>query len=315
MQMPLKRMRAAFEANKKIYESSLLTFKGVEGYDVFNCSVPFMYEGKYHLFGRVEVREKWMDSRVRLFVETGKDEYTLVPNQLAYQLEDPFVAKVQDRMLFGGTHHIKSAGEVTGDYCDFYSGMPHALTYYTTGPDLMEGIRFVQLINGTIGIFSCHKTESSCMIGFTTVDSLDEIKREVIADAQPINQEPFLDAWGSVNQAYLLSSGSVGCICHHGYLDKDSNGEPLSVSCITSFVYDPKTNNTHDFRLLGTKGCFPDCPPKAPRTADCAFASGIIMRDDGKCDLYSGLGDTHEGRITIDDPFQGHGTIVNTLSF
>ena len=27
------------------------------------------------------------------------------------------------------------------------------------------------------------------------------------------------------------------------------------------------------------------------------------LREDGKADLYSGLGDTHEGRVTIDNPF------------
>ncbi|KAG5510779.1 hypothetical protein GH5_07004 [Leishmania sp. Ghana 2012 LV757] len=308
-------MRVAFEARKHIYESCLLTFKGVDGYDVYNCSVPFQYEGKYHLFGRIESREKWADSRVRLFEETGKDEYTLVPDQRTYQLEDPFVAKAQGRMFFGGTHTIKSGGDVAGYYCDFYCGMPQALTYYTTGPDLMKGIRIVQLADSTIGIFSCKKTESSCLIGFRTVNSLEEIKRETIADAQPINHAPFLDAWGSVSQPYLLSSGNVGCICHHGNLDKGANGEQPSVDCITSFVYDPTTNSTNHFRLLGTKGCFPDCPSKAPRVADCVFASGIVMRDDGKCDLYSGLGDTHEGRITIDYPFQGYGSIVNELVF
>ena len=28
-----------------------------------------------------------------------------------------------------------------------------------------------------------------------------------------------------------------------------------------------------------------------------------VKRSDGKYDLYSGAGDTHEGRIVIDDPF------------
>ncbi|CAG9570117.1 conserved hypothetical protein [Leishmania major strain Friedlin] len=313
--MSFKEMRLAFEGSKNIYESSLLTFKGVDGYDVYNCSLLFQYKGKHHLFGRFERREKSSDSRVRLFVETGKDEYTVVPDQLTYQLEDPFVSKVQGSLFFGGTQVIKSGGNVTGYFCDFYHGMPQLLTYYTTGPDLMRSIRIVQLADGTIGIFSCHKTEGSCLIGFTTVNSLNEVTREVIAEAKPINNAPFLGAWGGVNQAYLLSSGNIGCICHHGYLDKDANGEQRNVCCITSFVYDPKRNNTHTFQLIGTRGCFPDCPSKSPSVADCAFASGIVMREDGKCDLYSGLGDTHEGRITIDYPFKGYGTVVNDLVF
>ncbi|KAK7194575.1 hypothetical protein NESM_000375300 [Novymonas esmeraldas] len=315
MAKTFKEMRVAFEASKKVYDSALLTFKGVEGLDVYNCSVPFQYKGRYHLFGRVEPREKWVESRVRLFEETGKDEYTVVPDQFTYQLEDPFVSKVQSEMFFGGTQVIKSGGNVTGYFCDFYRGTPEVLTHYTTGPDRMKDIRIVQLANGTVGIFSHHKTESSCLTGFIAVNSLSDITREVIIAAEPIDHTPFLDAWGGVNQAYLLSSGMVGCISHHGYLDKDADGGQLNVYCITSFVYDPATNDTHAFQLIGTKGCFPDCPAKAPRVADCAFVSGIVMREDGKCDLYSGLGDTCEGRITIDNPFEGYGTIAQDLVF
>ena len=38
---------------------------------------------------------------------------------------------------------------------------------------------------------------------------------------------------------------------------------------------------------------------------DCAFTSGIVLREDGRADLYSGIGDTYEGRVTIDNPFEG----------
>lgn len=40
-----------------------------------------------------------------------------------------------------------------------------------------------------------------------------------------------------------------------------------------------------------------------PNPADCVFTGGIVMREDGKADLCSGLGDMAEGRITIDVPF------------
>ena len=40
-----------------------------------------------------------------------------------------------------------------------------------------------------------------------------------------------------------------------------------------------------------------------------ATLSGIVMRKDGKADLYSGIGDCQEGRIVIDYPFAGYGRI------
>ena len=43
---------------------------------------------------------------------------------------------------------------------------------------------------------------------------------------------------------------------------------------------------------------------------DTAFTSGIVMREDGKVDLYSGLSDALEGRCVIDYPFEGYGKIV-----
>ncbi|KPI86930.1 hypothetical protein ABL78_3976 [Leptomonas seymouri] len=313
--MAFREVRIAFDKNKVVYDSALLTFKGVEDFDVYNCSVPFQYENRCHIFGRIERREKRGGSRVRLFVETGKDEFTLVPNQLTYLLEDPFVSRVSNQMLFGGTQVIKDVGEVTDCFCDFYRGTPQELSYFTTGPDRMKSIRAVQLSDGSIGLFSCHNMGHACLIGFATVNALHEITRDVIASAPPVNHKPFLDAWGGVNQPYLLSSGKVGCISHHGYLDKDEQGNTINVCCITSFVYEPSTNKCYDFKILGTKNCFPPCPAKTPGVADCAFASGIVMRKDGKCDLYSGLGDTHEGRITIDYPFEGHGKIVDDLAF
>ena len=53
---------------------------------------------------------------------------------------------------------------------------------------------------------------------------------------------------------------------------------------------------------------------KKPDLVDCAFSSGIVMRKDGKADLYSGLGDAAEGRITIPYPFEGYGKIVEPVN-
>lgn len=307
--------REQFEKDKVIYEAVLLTFKGVDGFDVYNCSVPFSINGKRHIFGRVERRDEWVNSSVRLFVETGKDEFTLVPNSMVYQLEDPFVSKIHGQMVFGGTRVTKNHGKVCDYFCDFYKGKHDELMYFTSGPKKMKDIRLVELADGKIGIFSHHKSNHECLTGYITIDSLDDLCAEVIEAAVPIDHSLFGDAWGGVNQAYLLSTGTIGCISHHGYLDKDSDGATMNVYCITSFVYEPTTNKVYSYKILGTKRCFPDYPPKVPRLSDCAFVSGIVMREDGKADLYSGVGDTREGRLVIDYPFEGHGVIADNLDY
>ncbi|CAD2222580.1 hypothetical protein AGDE_05663 [Angomonas deanei] len=307
--------RKQFEKEKVLQETALLKFKGIDGFVAYNCSVPFTINGKRHLYGRVERVTEWVNSYSRLFVETGKDEFTLVPHAMSYQLEDPFVVKIKGEMLFGGVHVIKNKDKVCDYFCDFYRGTPGDLRYFTAGPTKMKDIRLVELADGRIGIFSHHKTSTTCITGFITINSLDELSKEVIDAAVPIDHTLFGDAWGGVNQPYLLSTGKIGCISHHGYVDKDENGGIINVYCNTSFVYEPSTNKVYAYKILGTKNCYPECEPKIPRLCDCAFVSGITMRPDGKCDLYSGVGDVAEGRMVIDYPFEGHGEIVDNLDF
>ncbi|EPY36650.1 hypothetical protein STCU_00475 [Strigomonas culicis] len=178
----------------------------------------------------------------------------------------------------------------------------------------MKDIRVVKLGNHKIGVFSRPKTASHSSIGFAIIETLDDLTAKVVEEAQPLNVI-HTGAWGGVNQPYLLTSDKVGCISHYSYIDKDENGTPATIYINYSFVMDPITRDIFDAKVIGTKGCFPPCQPKVAKLVDCAFTSGIVMRPDGKCDLYSGLGDAHEGRITIDYPFEGHGDIVDTLTF
>ncbi|KAG5510363.1 hypothetical protein JKF63_07692 [Porcisia hertigi] len=309
----LKELKAAFEANKHIYDSALLTFKGVEGYDVYNCSVPFKYKGTTHVYGRVEKREEWANSHVCLFEETGKDEFTAVPG-LRLDLEDPYVQNVNGEMIFGGTHVRKEGEKVVTYYGHFYRGTPEKLTYFTTGPDYMKDIRVVPLQDGRLGVFSRVRTKEEVYVGFTTVDTVDDLTTEAIASAKPID---FIkpDTWGGVNQAYLLSSGKVGCIAHAAYSDITPSGQPLQVYVNISFVFDAETRQLEAEQIIGTTSCYPPGPIKRPFLEDCVFASGIVMREDGKSDLYSGVGDSYEGRITIEYPFKEYGGIVGELSF
>lgn len=304
----IKSQKEAFEANKRIYESVLLKFFGVDGWDVYNCSVPFFLNGVRHIFGRVERRHEWATSHVRLFKEIGKDKYMVVPN-VHFELEDPYIQKINNEMIFGGTHVTKNAGVVESYYGYFYRGKVHELKYFTTGPDYMKDIRIVQLKDNRIGIFSRKRTKEEVYVGFALVNSIDELTTEVIKKAEPI---PFIKegTWGGVNQAYLLSSGKIGCIGHYSYNGETPQKEPLQVYVNYSFVFDVESRSVLDGKVIGTKSCFPSCPAKKPFLRDCVFTSGIEMRSDGKCDLYSGIGDVGEGRIVIDYPFAEHGDIV-----
>lgn len=97
--MTVLEQRQQFEAEKNVYERATLTFHGVDGYDVYNASIPFTWGGKPYIYGRIERRSEWARSWVRRFENTGKDDWTLVPNSMIYQLEDPYVSVIGDTFV------------------------------------------------------------------------------------------------------------------------------------------------------------------------------------------------------------------------
>jgi hypothetical protein len=319
--MNISEERSRFQETRIIYEAVLLNFRGVDGYDVYNCSIPFYLNGKRYIYGRVERREEWMRSLVRLFEETGKDEWSLVPESMIYQLEDPYISFIGSQLVLGGTHVRIKCTKLDTYYGYFYRGTElNDLYYFTTGPDYMKDIRLVELGDGRIGVFSRPRNEkilkkhgSESMIGFSIINLLDELTAEVIENA-PFIHGLFEDGeWGGCNQAYLLDSGKIGVIGHLSYSYSDQMGENQSAYMNMSFVLDPDSRSVNDYKIIGTRDCYPAGPAKRPHLADCAFTSGIIMREDGKADLYSGVGDCREGRIVIDYPFEGYGAIVNPV--
>lgn len=316
----LKEQRARFERTGKIHDRAVLTFHGVDGYDVYNCSIPFRWGGQVYLFGRVERRDEWARSWVRLFRNSGPDDWTLVPDSMIYPLEDPYVSRVGDTLVLGGTHVRMKAGQIDTFYGYFYKGTDlHDLRYFTTGPEGMKDIRLVELADGRIGVFSRPRNDdirrrfgSESQVGFAVVDRLEALTADVIGNA-PYIPGLFADGeWGGCNQAYRLDSGRIGVIGHKSYTETGADGVRLSVYLNIAFVFDPRAHEALDVKIIGTRPCYPAGPAKRPGLADCAFTSGLVMRPDGTADLYSGIGDTQEGRLTIEDPFAGYGRIVST---
>jgi hypothetical protein len=257
---------------------------------------------------------------VRLFEKTGRDDWTLVPNSMIYQLEDPYVSMIGREVVFGGTHVRRRAGSTETYYAYFYRGTDlNDLYYFTTGPDHMKDIRLVELEDGRIGVFSrprnaeiMKKFGCESQVGFVVINRLEELTGKVIENAQYI-PGLFADGeWGGCNQAYMLDSGKIGVTGHKCYKDINADGVTVLTYMNISFVFDPARHEVSDVRIIGTRPCYPDGPAKKPDLVDCAFTSGIVMRPDGKADLYSGIGDAEVGRIAIDYPFAGHGKILSS---
>ncbi len=311
--MSLYEDKLQFENNRKIYDSALLTFNGVNGFDVYNCSIPFSWKGETYIYGRVEKREEWATSWVYLFRQTGKDTYTVVKDSMVYALEDPYVQFFGDEIVMGCTMVLKEVGNLRNFLGAFYRGKDlNEMRYYTTGPDFMKDIRLVPLQDGRIGVFSRPRSEeirqkygSGAVVGFAVINDLSELTAVVIENAPAIGNLFGEGEWGGCNQCYLLRDGRIGVIGHKSCEHLDDDGVNVAVYANVAFVFDPNTHTATPPKIIATRSCYPDAEPKVVGLRDCAFTSGIVKREDGKVDLYSGVGDTFEGRVTIDNPFEG----------
>lgn len=318
MELDVFQAKRTYEESYVPQESVRLRFLGVDGYDVYNCSIPFIWGEKRYIYGRIERHEEWMRSWTGLFLETEKDTYRLVKDAMLYQLEDPYVSIIHGELILGGTHVRLKQGRLDTYYGYFYRGCDvRDMYYFTTGPDMMKDIRLVELKDGRIGVFSRPRGEavkeqfgSEAIVGFTVIDTLDDLSPEAVENAEGIPGLFGKGQWGGCNQVYLLSGGLLGVIGHVccNYVDENQ----VNQACYTAmaFVMDPGTREIYDYQIVGTRKLFEPYPIKKPNLADCVFPSGIVMREDGKADLYCGLSDSAEGRITIEYPFKNYGTIV-----
>ena len=308
----VRAMKEAFEAKlPPVIESTKLTFKGVDaGYDVYNCSIPFTWNGTDYIFGRVEPHDKWASSVTMLFRKTGRDEWTRVLEFGKLELEDPYIQYVRGELIVGGTRVMKVAGKVKTYRGAFYRDNkqgPMHLEYFTTGPERMKDIRLIELPDGRIGVFSRPRGEdvrkkygSESVIGFTTVNDLNELTPEVIEAAPVIDGIFGKDECGGCNQAYLTDDGKVLVASHLCYSGaKAANGINRGVYCNASFVFDPATHTATHIRIVATRKLYPEQEPKVPHLDDCVFTSGFVFNDDGTCDIYTGLCDAAEGRIRV----------------
>lgn len=173
----------------------------------------------------------------------------------------------------------------------------------------MKDIRYVQLTDGKVGVFSRPRGEeirkkygSEAVIGFTVLNSINELDADVVERATAIEGVFGRDEWGGCNQCLLLENGKIGVIGHGCYNEFDGTINQLVYTNI-AFVFDPETFQVSDLKMIGTRKSYPTGEGKKPNLADCAFTSGIVKRDDGRYDLYSGVGDTAEGRVIIENPF------------
>lgn len=308
--MTVAERKAAFERDPPaVRERALLRFDGVDGFDVYNCSAPFLFRGRRHVFGRVERRDLWVASRTMLFAETEPDAFERVAAFEPLPLEDPYVAVVGGEFVLGGTAVRKEGGKLASFRADFFRGPdPLHLAYFASGPELMKDIRLAPLGPRRIGVFSRPRGEdvrakygSEAVVGYTEISSLGGLTPEAVQAARIVPDLFGTDEWGGCNECHPLPDGRIGVaahLCCPG--PAASNGVPRQIYCNAAFVFDPAAHRATAPRIVATRAMHAPAPCKVPHLDDCAFTSGFVFRPDGLVEVWSGLGDAAEGRLVLE---------------
>jgi hypothetical protein len=122
----------------------------------------------------------------------------------------------------------------------------------------------------------------------------------------PLLEDHFIpDEWGGCNQVYNLSNGLLGVIGHKSWGEKPGDVRIIHYYCM-AFALDPRTRRMSQVKVIAAREDFPGGPQKNARAMDVAFASGIVRLGNGRADLYTGLSDSQEGVLEIDDPFTAY---------
>ena len=306
---PANEAYAAFAETKKVLDSQLLSFSGLNGYDIYNPSVPFDLEGTTWIAGRVEERVGHA-SRVMFFEKTGAN-CRLREDMPVFEMEDPFVSFIGGELVLGGVVVEWEGITPVSIKTVFYRGKTLTnLTLFAQGPRNMRDIRLVELPDGRIGVFTrprdfskLEEWGSLAKIGYATIDSMEELTAEAIDRAKLLDGHFTGLEWGGANHAFMLKNGLVGVVGHRAWgTFKTLEDCDLHYYGI-AFALDPATGATTPTKIIISRDCFPPAPAKNPGLVDVTFTAGIKRGGDGTASVYSGLSDAAVGVAVIPDPF------------
>ena len=289
-----------------IRNGKLIRFSGVDGFDVYNPSIPFKLGKRTVMAGRVEKRD-FFKSNTMFFEKQADGSFSLIPGAHVLEgFEDPAITEIGGDLILAGTRVLwKDNGELITYRAEFYK--LHDLNepeFLFAGPDYMKDIRLLDLKDGRIAITTrprddrrMRKLDRLAAIGFTVASGLHEINAQSIDEA-PLMQWHFLpDEWGGINQMFLLKNGRIGALGHIAC----GSQEELHYYSVAQSI-DLKTGEVTPFGMIGSRDCYEDAPAKRDALRDVTFTSGIIRKENGKADLYTGLSDSCCGVREIDDP-------------
>jgi hypothetical protein len=279
-----------------------LRFEGAGENDVYNITAPFAFDGGLLIAGRVEARAVER-SRIMFFEESGGVWKAVAGAPVFEGLQDPCVTFIKGELVIGGVNFpVKMADGGTGWRMEFYRGKTlGTLTRFFNGPDRMKDIRFTELADGRVGVFTRPQGEKGGRgkIGFTIAESLETLAPETLDAAPLLAPQCVAEEWVGCNEAHPLADGSLGVLGHIANFDAAGGRHYYAMA----FRLNPFTSEATPPRMIAERGHFPEGAAKRPDLADVIFSGGLSRKADDSAILYAGLSDCEAGWAEIPDPF------------
>lgn len=302
--MEIKSLLTTYRQRKGVQQASPLTFLGVDGYDVYNITAPFEFEGKRLIAGRVELRES-EESMVHFFeYAEAEDAWMKLEGALELPLQDPFVTVIDGQLILGGVkvYFPQHADELTTWQTCFYrmDSLKEA-TLVFEGPIGMKDLRLKQLASGELLVVTRPQGEKGGRgkIGCTIVPSLESLSLAAI-EAAPLLENQFSgEEWGGANELHQLSDTRIGVLGHIARFDESGKRHYYALT----FELELPTYQISQPQIIAERSDFLSGPAKRPDLADIVFSGGLLL-DGETASFYAGINDVEAQKIEIEHPFK-----------
>ena len=297
----IPKMLEAYRNKTTKSQAKRLTFLGVDGFDVYNPTAPFNYNGKNIICARVEKRDSEVSQAV-FFEEIEEDVYRVMEGMKRYPLQDPCIAKVRGKYVLGGTEvfpHPANPEWVSWHTAFYYGDTLENLERLTEGPLGMKDIRLVELLDKRIGIFTRPQGEKGGRgkIGFTVIDDFNSITPTIMEEAPLLNMFAE-EEWGGVNEAVLLPDGKIGVLGHIACFEPENVRHYYPMA----FVFSPEDMSFTPPVILAERRDLLAGDSKRPDLEDVLFPGGLHLKGE-QAILYVGVSDCEVQYLTIQNPF------------
>jgi hypothetical protein len=288
-----------YRANRKIINTSKITFKGVNQFDVYNISCPFTYHGKTYIAARVEKRDTEI-SKVIFFNKISESEYEATNHQIQ-MMQDPFVEIIDDSLLVGGTEiSTNHSGKIDYWRTVFYQGKSFEhLKKIINAPDFMKDVRikkgkqYYVMTRPQGGIYKWGR------IGFIACEKIEQINSSLIEKATIIENLYDDHCWGGANQIHILKNGWLGILGHVAIMSEQTIRHYYGMT----FAINPITKENTAMKIICQRTDFANGPAKRPDLIDVVFVGGITRNNDKTATLYTGVSDAEAHLAIMEDPF------------